>query len=540
LRLKQVIMNLTSNAIKFTPEGSVTISCELLDDKKTFVLAVSDTGIGIDQSHLDIIFEQFGQVESYETREHQGTGLGLSITKQLVSFHGGRIDVFSTVGEGTTFQVFIPLKPNNSFSTENESSCASSMFQPVATTASLKSSRDQSKLTLDSARVRAPSDESSALVKPASEASAAAGVSTTGTDTQPRLVAPVSIPEQRSISTELIGSDYATGKETNDGHRVDSLDDVPLRVLAVDDIAINLKVLSNFLVKDRMEVTTVSNGKKLLEILSGYKWINYDVILLDWMMPVMDGITACRLIRERIQTDLLPIMFLTAKSDPADMNKGFEAGGTDYAVKPFNRHEIIARTRSLGKSARRARALYHDSIPNAPKLLTRDPFWKIHSAVKTMPMFVICVHSGSPGQNYHQSGIDGPTLLRLFRAQQLLSDSELSFCEVDERSVSFLVATTSVQQVRVLLRSALANPDWIESQVAKSASGDAHHDKPMITVGIDHRPVTAHLFADKLPMLAAVESPVAHAKLLAQTGTKHEEFLLSESAKMVLNSRHCA
>jgi hypothetical protein len=76
----------------------------------------------------------------------------------------------------------------------------------------------------------------------------------------------------------------------------------------------------------------------------------------------------------------------------------------------------------------------------------------------------------------------------LFRAQQLLSDSAWSFCEVDERSFSFFSATTSAQQVRVLLRTGIANPDWIKSQVAKSASGDAHHDKPMITVGIDHRP----------------------------------------------------
>jgi hypothetical protein len=168
------------------------------------------------------------------------------------------------------------------------------------------------------------------------------------------------------------------------------------------------------------------------------------------------------------------------------------------------------------------------------KLLTQDPFWKIQSTVKTTPMFVICVHSGCP-EHEVSSEIDGPTLLRLFRAEHLMSDSEWSFCEVDERSVSFLVATTTVQQIRLFLRTALANPDWIESQVAKSA-GHAHHGKPIITVGIDHRPVTAHLFAEKLPMLATVESPVALAKLLARTGTKHEEFILSETAKASLNS----
>jgi hypothetical protein len=151
-------------------------------------------------------------------------------------------------------------------------------------------------------------------------------------------------------------------------------------------------------------------------------------------------------------------------------------------------------------------------------------------------MFVICVHSRCPEHDDLPSEIDGPTLLRLFRAQDLISDSEWNFCEVDERSVSFLVATTTVQRIRSSLRTALANPDWIESQVAKSASGHARHGKPIFAVGIDHRSVTAHLFAENLPMLAAVVSPVAHAKLLAQTGTRHEEFMLSESAKAALNS----
>jgi signal transduction histidine kinase len=75
------------------------------------MIAVSDTGIGIDPIHLDVVFEPFMQVSSYETRQHPGAGLGLSITKQLVELHGGRIDVVSKVGVGSCFQVFIPTIP---------------------------------------------------------------------------------------------------------------------------------------------------------------------------------------------------------------------------------------------------------------------------------------------------------------------------------------------------------------------------------------------------------------------------------------------
>jgi CheY-like chemotaxis protein len=524
-RLKQILFNLTSNAIKFTPEGSVAISSEMLDDKQTFVISVADTGIGIDPSHLDIIFEQFGQVEAYETREFQGTGLGLSITKRLVNLHGGRIEVVSTVGKGTTFQVFIPLKPRGDFSSLNGDRNDSLTKTPVL---SMECTGDQVKL--DASRV----NEYSGLAMAASRQPQSLNDII---NTHQGLAKPAIPSDEKDVVVETItendrGVESVSHASTQE--IADSLEDTPLKVLAVDDIPINLKVLSNFLIKDGHEVTTASNGKMLLELLTGDNWMKYDVVLLDWMMPIMDGISACRLLRERIPSDLLPVMFLTAKSDPADMMKGFEAGGTDFAVKPFNRYEIMARTRALAKMCRRARSRYLNSVPVALKLLTPDPYWKMQSSVRTLPMFVICIYSSSLPENDRPSGIDGPTLLHFFRAEQMVLNSEWTFCEVDDRSVSFVVASTTLQQVRIFLRTALANPNWIESQVAKSTAGKVMHCKPLITVGVDHRPVTAHLLADQLPMLAMVESPVFHARLLAQSGTKHEEVVLSASAKAEL------
>lgn len=522
-RLKQIIFNLTSNAIKFTPEGSVTIASEVLDDEQTFVVSVADNGIGIDPSHLDIIFEQFGQVEAYETREFQGTGLGLSITKRLVNLHGGRIDVVSTVGQGTTFQVFIPMKPPSVLNGErNDSSTITPLF-------SIESSNgDETKLDANNENTASSFSIASSRQPPALNGIIHAH--------QGPALSAIPSDEEGVILETITENDCHVGGDSHTPTQktADTLDDMPLRVLAVDDIPINLKVLSNFLIKDGHEVTTASNGKMLLELLSGDKWINYDIVLLDWMMPIMDGISACRLLRDRIPSELLPVMFLTAKSEPADMTKGFEAGGTDFATKPFNRHEIMARTRAQAKICRRSRSRYLDSVPVALKLLTRGPYWKMQSSVRTMPMFVICVYSSSPPGHGRPLGIDGPTLLHFFRAQQMVSDSEWAFCEVDDRSVSFVAVSTTLQQVRIFLRAALANTNWIESQVAKSTMGEVMHYKPLITVGIDYRPVTAHLLADQLPMLAAVESPVAHARHFARSGTKHEEVVLSESAKAIL------
>ncbi len=109
IRLRQVLLNLLSNAHKFTPEGNeITLSCSLADPA-TMLFSVSDTGIGIKPEDQDIIFEEFRQADGTATREIEGTGLGLTISKRLVEMHGGTIWVESTHGEGSTFSFLLPL-----------------------------------------------------------------------------------------------------------------------------------------------------------------------------------------------------------------------------------------------------------------------------------------------------------------------------------------------------------------------------------------------------------------------------------------------
>ncbi len=109
LRIKQVLLNLLSNAHKFTPEGGeITIACELFDSH-TMLFSVSDTGIGIRKEDQEAVFEEFHQVDGSATRKVEGTGLGLAISKQLVEMHGGRIWVESDYGEGATFFFLLPI-----------------------------------------------------------------------------------------------------------------------------------------------------------------------------------------------------------------------------------------------------------------------------------------------------------------------------------------------------------------------------------------------------------------------------------------------
>lgn len=112
LRINQILINLLSNAIKFTPEGRVSLSASYTD-KNNLILSVTDTGIGIDEEKLQVIFESFTQADNSISRKFGGTGLGLTITRQLTELMGGSITVDSKIGMGTTFKVTIPLNKGN-------------------------------------------------------------------------------------------------------------------------------------------------------------------------------------------------------------------------------------------------------------------------------------------------------------------------------------------------------------------------------------------------------------------------------------------
>jgi signal transduction histidine kinase len=110
-KVKQIVLNLLSNALKFTPEGSVSIRLGYLEESEQISIAVADTGIGISEDNQKTIFEAFGQADSSYTKRHSGTGLGLSICRRLATLLGGDISVSSRLGEGSTFSLVFPRRP---------------------------------------------------------------------------------------------------------------------------------------------------------------------------------------------------------------------------------------------------------------------------------------------------------------------------------------------------------------------------------------------------------------------------------------------
>ncbi len=244
-RLKQAILNLVSNAVKFTETGSVTIRVSSGNDidKPTIRFSVSDTGIGIPEDSLEHIFSPFSQADTSTTRRFGGTGLGLAITKQIANLLGGTLTAESMLGKGSVFTL------------EVLTNCAAE-----------ESPADNLKETT----VRESGKPSMNKLK-------------------------------------------FSGK-----------------ALIVEDSPVNRTMITLMLKKMNIEVETVDNGKLAVEHLAENK---VDLVLMDWQMPVMDGLEATRHIREA--GDTTPIVMLTANAMQGDQEKCLAAGANGYLTKPI-------------------------------------------------------------------------------------------------------------------------------------------------------------------------------------------------------------
>ncbi len=248
LRLKQILTNLTSNAVKFTNQGKIQIIARELkrdDDSVEIEFSVCDSGIGMSQDKLNRIFQPFSQGDSSTTRKFGGTGLGLTISSQLIEKMGGKIEVESEPGIGSTF--FFRL----SFLLPGEGEL------PDKPEDSLRQSFKQLRNT---------------------------------------------------------------------------------RVLLVEDNAINRELATEVLEHHQLLVDTASDGQKALEKLEQNQ---YDLVLMDIQMPIMDGYEATWIIRNQLKLKKLPIIALTASTSTIVREKCMRAGMDDYVSKPIDIHELM-------------------------------------------------------------------------------------------------------------------------------------------------------------------------------------------------------
>ncbi|MDH4385588.1 MAG: ATP-binding protein [Caulobacter sp.] len=260
VRLRQIVANLASNAVKFTEAGSVQLIVDVQGDgpDSRLIISVEDDGIGFDSQAAERLFQPFSQADSSITRRFGGTGLGLSISRSLAEAMGGALTASSIPGVGSKFLLKLPI-------------------QRVAP-----------------AKVAGPMESRNQTLQ-----SSLPGIS--------QLETTDSGPEQR-----------------------------PLRVLLAEDHPTNQKVVRLFLEPHGMEVVTAENGQMAVEF---WRTGRFDVILMDMQMPVMDGVTAVRLIREaeastgRART---PIAMLTANAMAEHRTTALAVGADIHITKPIS------------------------------------------------------------------------------------------------------------------------------------------------------------------------------------------------------------
>ncbi len=283
-RLQQVLFNLLGNAIKFTEEGYVQLKTRL---KHPWVeVEVVDTGVGIPRDRQGDVFNPFETLGVRHQGNYTGTGLGLSITRKLVELQKGQLTLESEEQSGTTIRFTLPL------ASEAPSSAASSSSVPLGT-------------------------------GPASD-DAPAGV--VGSSEGATLIPPA-----------------GTAHSPQDGVLVEP-EGEPGRIYVVDDEETNRQLLKRQLQNAGFQVMTFAGGASVLERLAeGCP----DLIILDLMMPGMNGFEVCERIRQKHDSLRLPVVMLTARHQSLDIIQALNLGANDYLTKPYHEKELIARISSL-------------------------------------------------------------------------------------------------------------------------------------------------------------------------------------------------
>jgi CheY-like chemotaxis protein/anti-sigma regulatory factor (Ser/Thr protein kinase) len=337
-KVRQVLLNLLSNAAKFTRDGEVALVVrgECVDDVDWVCLAVSDTGIGIPPEKLDHIFEEFSQADDTTTRDFGGTGLGLAISRRFCQLMGGDITVESSAGTGSTFTIRLPKGAEPDAMAQEEAAAAAVASEPGQDRIVLVIDDDPNALDLlgrtlqgVGVRVVTASDGSEALrlAKSLHPAAITLDVVMPGMDGWAVLRELKLDPETRDIPVIMVTmtddreTGYALGatefltKPIERGQLVQLLarhapKGAGRRALVVDDLAENREVLRRALEQESWQVTDAENGRVGLDRLADGE---ISLILLDLMMPVMDGFEFVMEMRKVEEWRGIPIVVVTAK-----------------------------------------------------------------------------------------------------------------------------------------------------------------------------------------------------------------------------------
>ncbi|WP_394208910.1 response regulator [Enterovibrio calviensis] len=395
-RLRQVMINLVGNAVKFTQHGSIHVGIRQLEDvgeQCTVLFEVRDTGIGIPADKQDTIFEKFEQADGSMSRNFGGTGLGLAISSQIVDLMGGRLLLESTEGEGSRFyfvltfdrasipegipvdsQLFADaamlLVDDSRLNMRITSAQLGNMGSQISCCVHPEDAEDMIAERIDTARPykivildklmpntdgfsiasklrnrfgkRCPS-----LIMITAAPEMHDSVKLESFHIEGYLSRPYKFNDLRNILAKILRSHQAqlgvismTGEKTEKtlpARHAEESDSYEGRVLVVEDTLVNQRVVQAMLARLGVEVVVAENGKIALDMCEDEC---FDLIFMDCQMPIMDGYQASRLLREHGYAQHTPIVALTANATAQDRDDCLKAGMDDYIAKPVRKDDL--------------------------------------------------------------------------------------------------------------------------------------------------------------------------------------------------------
>ncbi|MBP0954306.1 MAG: response regulator [Oscillospiraceae bacterium] len=388
MKLKQVLINILSNAIKFTPEGGdIDLTVERtaqFDGKSALRFTVTDTGIGMSEDYLPHIFDSFSQEDSSATNRYGSSGLGLAITKNIVEMMNGNIEVMSKKGEGTTFTVTVTLMDSSSRGTEQGEHQIAPSEMSVLVVDDDPVACEHARLVLEKAGITCD------VVYSGAEALEAVKLHHARSNPYNLILVDLKMPDMDGVETaramrKVIGQESAiiiiTAYRWDDVMEdaidagVDGFVAKPLfanaileefssalnrknaakdqksrtelkdrHILLAEDVDINADIIMMVLAMREMTCERVSNGREAVDRFTQSKPGFYDAILMDIRMPEMDGLEATGVIRslDREDAKSVPIIALTANAFNEDVQRSLQAGMNAHLSKPIDNNALFA------------------------------------------------------------------------------------------------------------------------------------------------------------------------------------------------------
>lgn len=396
MKLRQVLINILGNAVKFTPEGGkVELQVKKLaqySGRTTLEFTISDTGIGMSEEFLPHIFDAFAQEDNSSTNTYGSSGLGMAITKNIVEMMNGNIAVESEKGKGTTFTVTVTLDDSPRTGSEG----AEEEIRPEEMTVLIV---DDDPVACEHARIileKAGID--SETVMSGAEAIEAVELAHARMKPYNLILVDWKMPDMDGVETtrrirKIVGNESAiiilTAYKWDDileealQAGVDGFVSKPLflntileefisalkkkreaakdkvhkadlngrRILVAEDVQINADIMKMLLAQRGMEAELASNGREAVDMFVGHPEGYYDAVLMDMRMPEMDGLEATRTIRamDRPDAETIPVIALTANAFDEDVQRSLQAGLNAHLSKPVQPEELFETLENLIK-----------------------------------------------------------------------------------------------------------------------------------------------------------------------------------------------